>query len=185
MRLCVFCGSAVGSRPIYVEATRALARALCERKIGVVYGGGNVGLMGVLADAMLEHGGEVVGVIPQKLVEREVAHQRLTTLHVVADMHERKATMARLSDGFVALPGGVGTLEELFEVWTWSALGIHHKPCAVYNVGNYWTPLLTFLSHAAEEGFLRRADLAALVVADDVDALLTTLATYRAPPPKY
>ncbi len=185
MRLCVFCGAASGRRPVYVAAVRAFAQVLCARGIGVVYGGGNVGLMGALADAMLEGGGEVIGVIPRQLVEREVAHRGLTELHVVANMHERKATMARLSDGFVALPGGAGTLEELFEVWTWSVLGIHQKPCALLNVDDYWTPLMTFLRHSNDEGFLRTVDLAALILAEDVESLLGAIAAYKPPTARY
>ena len=136
--VCVYCGSSFGAKPAYAEATRQLAIALAERKLRVVYGGASAGLMGLLADTALEHGGEVVGVIPRVLVDREVAHRGLTELHVVASMHERKAKMAELSDGFIALPGGIGTLEELIEVYTWSYLGIHDKPLGLVNTDGYY-----------------------------------------------
>ncbi len=153
--ICVFCGSSPGSRPEYAEMAAAFGRLLGHRGIRLVYGGGNVGLMGVVADAALAAGGEVIGVIPQMLVDRELAH-RGTDLRIVTSMHERKALMAELSDAFVALPGGLGTYEELCEVLTWSQLGIHHKPVGCLNVAGYFDPLARLLDHAAEEGFLRR-----------------------------
>ncbi len=153
-RICVFCGSAEGARPAYRDAARALGRELATRGLGLVYGGGSVGLMGVLADTVLAEGGEVIGVIPGPLATRELAHTGLTELRVVGSMHERKATMARLSDGFVALPGGLGTLEETLEVLTWTQLGIHRKPVGVLNVEGYWDGLERMLGHA---GGIRRA----------------------------
>ena len=175
--LCVFCGSAAGARPDYVAAARALGRAAATRGIEIVYGGARVGLMGAVADAALEAGGTVVGVIPRALVDREVAHDGLTHRHVVASMHERKATMARLSDAFVALPGGIGTLEELFEVWTWAHLGVHAKPCALLDVAGFWRPLLAALDHMVAEGFIREHVRAMLLEASDPDELFTRLAT--------
>jgi hypothetical protein len=170
--VCVYCGSSFGSDPVYLEATRELARTCAKRRIRVVYGGASVGLMGALADAALEAGGEVVGVIPQLLVDREIAHPGLTELHVVSSMHERKALMAELSDAFVALPGGIGTLEELIEVYTWSFLGIHDKPLGVLNTAGYYDGLSAFLDHATGQGFLRAEHRARLVVAADTEALL-------------
>ena len=154
-RVCVFCGSASGVRPDYEELARELGGELAVRGIAVVYGGASVGLMGAVADAAMAAGGEVVGVIPQALVDREVAHPGLSELHVVGSMHERKALMADLSDAFVALPGGMGTLEELFEVFTWRQLGLHAKPIALLDAADYWAGLVAFLDHAEDEGFLR------------------------------
>jgi uncharacterized protein (TIGR00730 family) len=170
--VCVYCGSSFGSDPVYLEATKDLARTLAQSGIRVVYGGAQVGLMGVLADATLEAGGEVVGVIPQLLVDREIAHTGLTELHVVSSMHERKALMAELSDGFVALPGGIGTLEELIEVYTWRFLGIHAKPLGVINTAGYYDGLSAFLDHSVSQGFLRAEHRTRLVVAADTEALL-------------
>jgi uncharacterized protein (TIGR00730 family) len=170
--VCVYCGSSFGSDPAYLEATQALAGALAARGIQVVYGGAAVGLMGALADAALAAGGEVIGVMPRHLVEREIAHQGLTRLHVVATMHERKALMAELSDAFVALPGGIGTLEELIEVYTWAQLGLHSKPLAILNTNGYYEPLAAFLDHAVEQGFLAAERRAALTVAPDPQALI-------------
>ena len=170
--VCVYCGSSFGADPAYLEATHELAVALAQRGIQVVYGGASVGLMGALADATLAAGGEVVGVIPQPLVDREIAHRGLTQLHVVATMHERKALMAQLSDAFIALPGGIGTLEELIEVYTWAQLGLHDKPLAVLNTKGYYEPLAAFLDHAVEQGFLGAARRAALTVAADAEQLL-------------
>lgn len=181
-RVCVFCGSANGTREVYVEAARALARALVRRGVGVVYGGGSVGLMGVLADAALAAGGEVVGVIPRGLASRELAHAGLTRMHVVESMHERKALMASLADGFVALPGGLGTLEETLEVLTWSQLGIHRKPVGLLNVARYWDELIRLLSHAATEGFVRRECLGLLLFDDTAEGLLDAMASWSPPP---
>ena len=171
-RLCVYAGSNPGSDPAYADAARSLAALMAERGIGLVYGGGKVGLMGELADAALAVGGEVIGVIPQDLMDREVGHEGLTDLHVVGSMHERKALMAELSDAFVALPGGVGTLEELIEVYTWSQLGLHDKPMGVLNVAGYYDGLAALLDHAVREGFLREQHRAALHVAATAEELL-------------
>ena len=180
-RLCVFCGSSTGDMPAYAEAARTLGTALAMQRIGVVYGGASVGLMGAVADAALEAGGEVIGVIPEALVRKEVAHAGLTELRVVGSMHERKALMAELSDGFIALPGGLGTLEELFEVWTWAQLGYHAKPCALLNVDGFYDPLIAFLDSVAQRRFLKPAHRDMLVVASDCEALLARLAAYRPP----
>ena len=179
-RLVVFCGSRDGVRPAYRAAAHALGRLLAARGVGVVYGGARVGLMGAVADAALDAGGEVIGVIPRGLVAREIAHPGLTALHVVETMHERKALMADLADAFVALPGGAGTLEELFEVWTWGHLGLHAKPCGVLDVGGYYGGLLAFLDHGVGEGFIRAAQRETLVVDDDPARLVDRLADPRA-----
>ncbi|HEX8363038.1 MAG TPA: TIGR00730 family Rossman fold protein [Longimicrobium sp.] len=180
-RVCVFCGSSAGSRPVYAEAARATGRLLAERGIGLVYGGGNVGLMGEVADAVLAAGGEVTGVIPRQLMEREVGHRGLTELHVVGTMHERKALMADLADGFIALPGGFGTLDELCEVLTWSQLGIHAKPCGVLDVDGYFRALLALFDHAVAEGFVRPAHRALVLEATTPEVLLERMAAFRAP----
>ena len=174
-RVCVFCGASSGRSPLYVEAARAFGAAAAGRGLGVVYGGGRVGLMGAVADAALAAGGEVFGVIPQELVDRELAHPGLTELHVVGSLHERKALMAELSDCFAALPGGFGTLDELMEQLTWSQLGLHAKPVGLLDVAEYWRPLIGLARHATEEGFVRESDLGAIAVADDPGALLDRL----------
>jgi uncharacterized protein (TIGR00730 family) len=174
-RVCVFCGSSLGSRPAYADAARRLGEALARRRIGLVYGGGSIGLMGVVADAALAAGGEVIGVIPAALERRELARGKLTRLHVVGSMHERKARMAELSDAFVALPGGLGTLEELAEVLTWAQLGLHRKPCALLDAGGYWRPLTAFLDHAVAERFVRPEHRAMVLVDGDPEALLDRL----------
>jgi uncharacterized protein (TIGR00730 family) len=180
-RLCVFCGSSVGSDPAYADAARALGERLARRSIRLVYGAGNVGLMGVLADAALAAGGEVMGVIPAALVAREVAHAGLTDLRVVHSMHERKAIMADLSDGFLALPGGFGTLEEFCEVLTWGQLGLHAKPCGLLNVGGYYDHFLRHLDQGVTQQLLR-AEHRALVLEDsDPDRLLDRMVAYEAP----
>jgi len=153
--LAVYCGAAPGADPVYADAARALARALVEHNIGLVYGGGKVGLMGVIADEVLRLGGEATGVIPRALMEREVGHAGLTRLFVVKDMHERKAMMSDLSDGFIAMPGGMGTLEELFEMVTWAQLGIHAKPIGLLNVNGFWDGLRAFVRHQCVQGFVR------------------------------
>ncbi len=180
-RVCVYAGSNPGSHPAYAEGARALAGLLAERGIGLVFGGSNVGLMGVLADTALAAGGEVIGVMPQALVDREIGHPSLTEMRVVGSMHERKALMAELSDAFVAIPGGIGTLEELIEIYTWSQLGIHSKACGVLNTRGYYDPLATFLDHAVEEGFLRPQHRAVLSVAADPGELLDRLAAFEPP----
>jgi len=171
----VFCGASSGRLSAYAGAARAFGAAAARRGLGVVYGGGRVGLMGALADAALAAGGEVIGVIPQELVDRELAHDGLTELHVVGSLHERKALMAELSGAFAALPGGFGTLDELMEQLTWSQLGLHAKPVGLLEVEGYWRPLVALARHATEEGFVRESDLAAIAVAEDPDALLDRL----------
>jgi uncharacterized protein (TIGR00730 family) len=180
-RVCVFCGSSPGAREDYASGTRALAGELAQRKIGLVYGGGSVGLMGVLADTALARGVEVIGVIPRPLASREVAHTGLTEMRVVASMHERKATMASLVDGFIALPGGLGTFEETLEILTWSQLGIHHKPVGLLNLAGYYDGLLKMLAHAAREGFIQREYLALLLFADTPRELLDRFETWKPP----
>ena len=179
--VCVYCGSSFGAKPAYAEATKQLAIALAERNLRVVYGGASAGLMGLLADTVLEAGGTVTGVIPQGLVDREIAHRGLSDLRVVGSMHERKALMAELSDGFVALPGGIGTLEELIEVYTWSQLGLHAKPLGVLNVSGYYDGLAAFLDHAVAAGFLRSEHRAVLAVEAEAGALLERLENAVAP----
>jgi uncharacterized protein (TIGR00730 family) len=174
--LCVFCGSATGARDDYAQAARHLGRLLAERGTRLVYGGGNVGLMGVLADEVLSRGGHVIGVIPRHLVDRELAHTGATELRVVASMHERKALMAELADAFVALPGGIGTLEELLEITTWAQLGLHNKPIGLLNVCGYYRPLLAMLAAAAQEGFLLPENQQLITVAQDAESLLDRLA---------
>ena len=181
VRLCIFCGSSSGARPGYAAATAELARLLAARGIGIVYGGASVGLMGLLADTAMEAGGEVIGVIPESLEAKEIGHQGLTHLRVVASMHERKALMAELSDGFIALPGGSGTLEELFEVFTWSQLGLHRKACALLNVEGYYDGLATFLDHAVDERFLRPEHRAMLLCESTPAAVLDALDAFEPP----
>jgi uncharacterized protein (TIGR00730 family) len=171
-RICVYAGSNPGRDPAYAEAATALAELLTERGIGVVYGGGKVGLMGVIADAAMAAGGEVIGVMPQDLIDREIGHNGITELRVVGSMHERKALMAELADGFVALPGGAGTLEELIEIYTWSQLGLHRKPMGVLNVNGYYDGLAGLLDHAVAEGFVRPQHRAAMHFESDPAALL-------------
>jgi uncharacterized protein (TIGR00730 family) len=173
--ICVFCGSSFGATDDYVEAARAFGAEAARRRVRVVYGGASVGLMGALADAALAAGGSVVGVIPRALMEREIAHRGLTELRVVESMHERKATMAQLADAFVALPGGLGTFEELFEIWTWGQLGLHSKPYGLLNVRDYYTPLIRFLDHARDEGFVRPSQRSRLVVESDSGSLIERL----------
>ena len=180
-RVCVFCGSSTGVDDIYAEAARSLAASAAEASLGIVYGGGNIGLMGILADAALKHGLEVIGVIPQSLVDRELAHQGLTKLHIVHSMHERKALMAELSDGFIALPGGYGTWEELFEIVTWGQLGLHRKACGLLNVNGYYDPILTQLKHATATGFIREEHRRILLVESDPRSLLDKLISHKPP----
>ena len=181
MRVCVFCGSSHGLNPLFADAARALGAECARRGIGVVYGGGNVGLMGVLADAALDAGGEVIGVIPHGLVAREIGHQGVTTLHVVKSMHERKALMAALSDGFIALPGGIGTLEEFCEAVTWTQLGLQVKPCGLLNVAGFYDHLLALFEHARAEHFLRPTHSQIVLTDSDPAALLDRLAAWRPP----
>ncbi|HVB22449.1 MAG TPA: TIGR00730 family Rossman fold protein [Ktedonobacteraceae bacterium] len=177
-RICVFTGSNPGVRPEYAQAARELGTELAMRNIGLVYGGASVGLMGILADAALTAGGEVVGVIPQGLFQREVAHVNLTQLHEVQSMHERKALMADLADGFIALPGGYGTFDELFEITTWAQIGLHSKPIGLLNVADYFDPLLTLVEHAGREGFIPPNNMHLMMHSDDPAHLLELLATY-------
>ncbi|ACA17846.1 conserved hypothetical protein [Methylobacterium sp. 4-46] len=181
MRLCVFCGSSDGALPLYREGAAALGRHLARSGVGLVYGGGKVGLMGAVADAILEEGGEAIGVMPRALVEKEIGHPGLTTLHVVGSMHERKAMMADLADGFVALPGGLGTFEELFEIWTWAQLGYHPKPVALLNVGGFYDGLLAFLDHVTGQGFVRAPHRAMLLAGDAPEDLLARIRAYEPP----
>jgi len=180
-RLCVYCGSNPGKSAEFLEAARELARQLVQREICLVYGGASVGIMGEIADTVLAGGGEVIGVIPQALVDKEVSHTGLTELKIVNSMHERKGIMADLSDGFIALPGGLGTLEEIFEVLTWAQLGFHHKPCALLNVKGYYDTLTQFLDHAVAEGFVASIHREMLLVEDDPHTLLEIMSTYSAP----
>ena len=179
-RLCVFCGANAGKGDRYRSAAARLGVALAEARIGLVYGGAGIGLMGAVAEAVQAAGGEVIGVIPQALVAREVAHRGIKDLRVVASMHERKALMAELADGFIALPGGVGTLEELFEVWTWAHLGLHRKPCALLDVDGFYAGLNGFLDHVDREGFLREGVRGMLLIDDDATRLISRLRDYRA-----
>ncbi len=180
-RICVFAGSNPGSRPHYVQAARAVGRRLAQQGIGMVYGGGAVGLMGAAADAALEAGGEVVGVIPGALFRREIAHQGVTELRVVQSMHERKATMAELADGFVALPGGLGTYEELLEILTWAQLGVHDKPVGALDVAGYFDPLVDLFRHSVDQGFIRPQHADLLMVDASIEALLDRFAAYEPP----
>jgi len=180
-RLCVFCGANSGHDPRYMKAAAALGRSIAQAGLGLVYGGASIGLMGAVADAALAEGGEVIGVIPQTLVAREVAHHGLSDLRVVTSMHERKALMADLSDGFIALPGGVGTLEELFEVWTWSHLGLHRKPCGLLDVAGFYSGLGRFIDHVQQEGFLRDGVRNMLLMAEDPTQMIAAMRAYVAP----
>jgi uncharacterized protein (TIGR00730 family) len=181
MRLCIFAGSSSGANPNYLRAAQTLGALLAQRKVGLVYGGASVGLMGAVADAALQAGGEVIGVIPRSLVAREVAHKKLPDLRIVGSMHERKATMAHLSDGFIAIPGGIGTLEELFEIWTWAQLGEHEKPCALLNTDNYYAPLLAFIDKVVSDAFLKPAHREMLLVDSDPERLLDRMDRYIPP----
>jgi uncharacterized protein (TIGR00730 family) len=178
-RLCVFSGSSPGAQPDYRRAAEELGRALADQGVGLVYGGASVGLMGLVADAILDAGGEAIGVIPQALVEREIAHPGVSDLRVVGSMHERKALMAELADGFVALPGGLGTVEELFEVYTWAQLGLHRKPCALLDVEGYYEGIASFLAHAVRERFLREDHRAMLIVEREPRRLLERLRRFE------
>ena len=179
--VCVFAGSSPGTDPAYLAAARSTGEVLAAHKITTVFGGGGMGLMGALADAGLEAGGRVIGVIPDQLIDRELGHARLTELRVVGSMHERKALMMELSDAFIALPGGAGTLEELSEVWTWAQLGIHRKPCGILNVKGYYAPFLGFLDHMVDNGFLTAEHRAMLFVESEPLALLDRMRRYRPP----
>lgn len=179
--VCVFCGSSVGSKPAFIGAAVALGKVLAENKIRLVYGGGRVGLMGAIADSVLNNGGEAIGVIPKHLVAREVAHQGLSDLRIVDSMHERKALMAELSDGFIAMPGGLGTLEEFFEVWTWGQLGLHRKPYALLNVSGFYDPLVEFIDQLVEQKFVKPEHRKMLIVESDVAILPVRLSGHHTP----
>lgn len=180
-RICVFAGSNSGAKAEYVAAARELGFALARRRLGLVYGGARVGLMGALADEALSAGGHVTGIMPEALVAKEVAHRGLTELRVVKSMHERKAMMADLADGFVALPGGWGTVEEFFETLTWGQLGFHRKPCGLLNILGYYDPLLSFADHCVDEGFVKREHRSMITVSNSPNELLDALAAYKAP----
>lgn len=180
-RLCVFCGSSAGTDASYAAAAGQLGTAMVARNVGLVYGGGGIGLMGLVADAVLAAEGDVIGVIPRALKVRELAHPSVGDMRVFETMHERKALMAELSDAFIALPGGIGTMEEFFEVWTWGQLGVHRKPCGLLNVAGYFDPLLTLIDHMVETGFLRPAHRAMVVVQQSPERLLERLAQYTPP----
>lgn len=179
--ICVYCGSSAGNNPLYTEAAKELGHAMLQRGMGLVYGGASIGLMGVLADTLLAGGGQVIGVIPQALARKEVAHEGLTELVVVHSMHERKMKMAEAADGFLSLPGGLGTLEELFETMSWAQLGLHAKPCALLNVDGYFNYLLSFLEHAVAAGFIKHKNIDMLLVADRPANLIEMMLTYQVP----
>lgn len=183
-RVCVFCGSSDGASPVYLEAARHMGEEIARRGLGLVYGGGKVGLMGAVADAALAAGGEVVGVMPDALISKEIGHEGLTKLHVVGSMHERKKLMADLSDGFVALPGGYGTLEEFLEVLSWAQLSIHEKPCALLEVTGYWEPLTALFDRAVAEGFVRPNHRSLVLVGEDPGELLDLMEHYKSPAEK-
>jgi uncharacterized protein (TIGR00730 family) len=180
-RVCVFCGSNAGANPAYADAARAMGRAIVARGLSLVYGGGHVGLMGIVADAVLEAGGEAIGVIPHALNAREIAHRGLTRLHVVDSMHERKAMMAELSDAFIAMPGGFGTYEEFFEAVTWTQLGVHRKPCGLLNIAGFYDPIIQFIDHAVAEQFIRPQHRATILVDTDPASLLDQLGSVILP----
>lgn len=180
--ICVFCGSRLGSKPIYRQTAKSVGQLIAQQQLRLVYGGGNIGLMGVVADAVLEHGGEVVGVIPGHLQEKEVGHAGLTELHVVSTMHERKALMANLSDAFIALPGGFGTFEEFCEILTWAQLDLHRKPCGLLNVDGFYDPLLMLFDRAVDDGFLRPEYRSMVLTATDADELLMRMRAYKIDP---
>lgn len=179
--ICVYCGSSHGRQDAYSSAAHDLAKSLVDRNLRLVYGGASVGIMGMVADAVLQLGGQAVGVIPEALARKEVAHTNLTELHVTQSMHERKTLMAELSDGFIALPGGIGTLEEIFEIWTWAQLGLHRKPCGLLNVKGYFDSLTTFLDHAVAEQFVKKPHRSMLIVEHEPRALLDRFASYEPP----
>jgi uncharacterized protein (TIGR00730 family) len=180
-RICVYCGSSSGRLEVYSDAARALAAELVNRNIGLVYGGASIGIMGLIADAVLDLGGQAIGVIPESLVRKEIVHINLTELHITKSMHERKSMMADLSDGFIALPGGIGTLEEIFEILTWAQLGFHRKPCGLLNVESYFDSLTAFLDHSVQERFVKQAHRQMLVVEKDPKVLLDRFKSYAHP----
>jgi uncharacterized protein (TIGR00730 family) len=179
MRICVFCGSSVGARPAYAAAAKQLGELMARRGIGLVFGGGCIGLMGIIADAVLAHGGETIGVIPDGLMRREIGHRGVTKLHVVSSMHERKALMADLADAYIAMPGGYGTLEEFAETVTWSQLGIQRKPCVLLNVDGYWNGLLGFVDHAVREDFVRPENRGLILVGSTPEEVLDRVSSWQ------
>jgi uncharacterized protein (TIGR00730 family) len=183
--LCIYCGSSRGRSEVYASSAILLAEALVSRNIRLVYGGAGIGIMGILADHVLKLGGHAIGVIPKALAHKEVAHQNLTELHITQSMHERKMLMAELADGFITLPGGIGTLEELFEIWTWAQLGFHNKPCGLLNVACYYDLLIGFLEHALAEHFVKKQHHALLMVEKTPDTLLERFANYQPPAIKH
>ncbi|ENX56613.1 MULTISPECIES: TIGR00730 family Rossman fold protein [Acinetobacter] len=183
--ICVFCGSSLGNDPIYQQMAQATGQAIAAQGQTLVYGGGRSGLMGVVANSALQAGGRVIGVIPDALVDRELAHTGLTELHIVKNMHERKTKMAELSDAFVALPGGAGTLEEIFEQWTWSQLGIHQKPCAFLNVDGFYDGLIQMIQGSVERGFSQERFVDKLIVAEQIEDILTAFSNYQPATPKW
>ena len=183
--ICIYCGSSPGRLEAYAEAAIAVAEALVSRNIRLVYGGASIGIMGLVADQVLKLGGQVVGVIPKGLAHKEVAHQQLTELHITQSMHERKMRMAELADGFIALPGGIGTLEELFEIWTWAQLGIHNKPCGLLNVEGYYDSLIGFLDHVLAEQFVKKHHHELLMVDSNPDRLLERYVNFQPPVVKH
>jgi len=185
MKIAVFCGSSSGNNIEYTNATKELGKFFVENNIEVVYGGGNVGLMGVIADSVMEHGGNVYGVIPEKLQEKELAHKGITELHIVSNMHERKAMMADMADAFVVLPGGAGTLEEIFEVWTWAQLGFHNKPCAFFNVNGFYDKLFEMIEGMCDAKFLKQEYLDMLIKTDKQEELLKAIKEYVPPKDKW
>ena len=176
--ICVYCGSSLGRLDLYAQSARELAAALVDKNIGLIYGGASVGLMGLMADSVLAGGGKVTGVIPQSMVEKEIVHNGLTNLHITKSMHERKALMAELSDSFIALPGGIGTLEEIFEVWNWAELGLHRKPCGLLNIANYYDGLSDFLKHTVAEKFIKESHYEMLIIEKTPGRLLERFAGY-------
>ncbi|BBF76645.1 TIGR00730 family protein [Acinetobacter ursingii NIPH 706] len=183
--ICIFCGSAVGNDPLFLQAAQLTGETIARQGKTLVYGGGRSGLMGVVADSALQAGGRVIGVIPTALVDRELAHPNLTELHIVKNMHERKTKMAELSDGFIALPGGAGTLEEIFEQWTWSQLGIHQKPCAFLNIQGFYDDLLKMIQGTVERGFTQSRFVEKLIASDQIDVILNAFEHYQPAAPKW
>ncbi|RXK07290.1 LOG family protein [Halarcobacter bivalviorum] len=185
MKVAVYCGSSSGECSMYVEETKALGKFLAQNNIDVVYGGGKVGLMGIIADTIMLNGGNVYGVIPEKLKEKELAHTGITELTIVKDMHERKAKMAEMADAFITLPGGAGTLEEIFEAWTWAQLGYHNKPCAFYNIGGFYDDLFNMIEKMTKTGFLKEEYLDMLINTSDLRNLIDSIKNYKAPNEKW
>lgn len=181
MNICVFCGSNPGRGEVYMEAAHTLGQLIAKRGYGVVYGGARDGLMGAVADGALEAGGKVIGVLPEKLSDLEVAHKNLTELHIVSSMHQRKGMMAELSNAFISLPGGIGTIEETFEIWTWTQLGIHRKPLALYNINGFYDGLQSFLNHMMQERFIREVHRAMMFAEQDPEKLIERVVTYEPP----